>query len=109
MTKTKWAISRLGVLIAGLLSVSSASAQQPQTFVSSTGNDSNDCTLSAPCRMISAAVANTVPGGEVRVLDAVVDQGLITIDKSITIDGGNLALIKVINIAPNWCIVVNME
>ncbi len=71
------------------------------------GNDANACTRSAPCRTIDAAVQKTSSGGEVRMLGAVVDEGDITIDRSITIDGGNLALINVPVVFPSWCILIN--
>lgn len=53
-------------------------------WVSSTGNDSNVCSRSAPCLTFAAAVAQTAPGGDISVLDAG-DYGSLTINKSIII------------------------
>src|SRR5260221_14720774 len=41
-----------------------------RTFVASTGNDANPCTLAQPCRNFTAAIAQTSANGEVIVLDS---------------------------------------
>jgi hypothetical protein len=61
-----------------------AAAGLPRTFVASTGNDANPCTLSSPCRGFGAALAATVPDGEIAVVDAA-GYGSVTIDKPVTI------------------------
>jgi hypothetical protein len=50
--------------IAGFSSIP-AQAQNPRSFVSPTGSDSNPCTLTAPCRNLQAALAVTNSGGEI--------------------------------------------
>jgi hypothetical protein len=72
-------------LISGAPTISAAAARL--TYVSSTGNDANPCTLVLPCRTLQHAVSVTKAGGEVRVIDSG-DRGRVAIDKSITISGG---------------------
>ncbi len=59
-------------------------AQIQRTFVSGSGSDSNPCTLSFPCRQFSSALANTLPGGELLVLDSA-GYGPLTITKAVAI------------------------
>src|SRR5258708_39226143 len=54
---------------------------QMRTYVSGTGNDSNPCLASWPCQTFQAAVALTVAGGELYVLDSA-NYGGVTINKS---------------------------
>jgi len=61
-----------------------AFATAQRTFASSTGNDTNPCSIAAPCRGIAAAVAQTSAGGEVIVLDSA-GYGAVTITKSVAI------------------------
>jgi hypothetical protein len=58
----------VGLALAIALPISSAHAQQPRTFVSPTGSDSNNCTLAAPCRTFQVAITQTNAGGEIAVL-----------------------------------------
>jgi hypothetical protein len=53
-----------------LLTPAAASATIQRTFVASTGNDANPCTLAQPCRGFARAVSQTSPSGEVIVLDS---------------------------------------
>ncbi|PYQ59703.1 MAG: hypothetical protein DMF58_10700 [Acidobacteria bacterium] len=56
-----------------------------RTFVSaSSGNDGNQCTLAAPCRTFTAALAQTDSKGEIVALDSG-GYGTVTIDRSVTI------------------------
>jgi hypothetical protein len=55
-----------------------------RTFVSTTGDDANACSLVAPCRSFGVAIAATDTNGEIVVLDTG-GYGRVTIDKSITI------------------------
>jgi nitrous oxidase accessory protein NosD len=57
-----------------------------RTFVSTSGNDANPCTRTAPCRNFSAAIPNTLAGGEVVALDSG-GYGAFTISKSLTVAG----------------------
>lgn len=63
-----------------------ASAQASRTWVSGVGDDVNACSRFAPCRTFAGAIAKTSLGGEINVLDAG-GYGMVTIGKSITIDG----------------------
>ena len=77
-----------GVLIAAALSVllgpGPAVAASQRTFVASTGFDTNPCTITAPCRSFTAAIALTNAGGEVVVLDSA-GYGPVTIGKAVAI------------------------
>src|SRR5215469_1161281 len=70
-------------LIATIAS-SGAYALSNRTFVSGNGNDSNPCTIAAPCRSFAGALAQTSPGGEIAVLDTA-GYGTVTISKAISI------------------------
>src|SRR5438309_4598649 len=68
---------------AGPVSIASGSAQR--SFVSANhGNDANPCTVTLPCRNFAAAIAQTVAGGEVVVLDSG-GYGPVTIGNSISL------------------------
>src|SRR6476646_7332437 len=78
-----------------LLAGGSAQATISHTWVSSTGNDSNACTRSAPCATFAGALAKTSAGGEIDVADAG-DYGPVTITQSVSIEAvGVLATIQV--------------
>jgi hypothetical protein len=70
------------LLLAGIAGEASAAAQR--TFVASTGNDANPCSLASPCRGFAAAMAQTLGGGEVIVLDSA-GYGAVTISQSVSI------------------------
>jgi hypothetical protein len=55
-----------------------------RTFVASSGSDANACSITQPCRSFAAAVAQTMPGGEVIVLDSA-GYGGVTIGKALSI------------------------
>jgi hypothetical protein len=57
------------------------------SYVSSTGNDSNPCTLASPCRTLPHAIAATSTGGEIHLIDSAGYGAAIAIGKSITISG----------------------
>jgi len=61
-----------------------AQAQLARTFVSSFGNDANNCDRPTPCRTFQAAHAKTFTNGEVTVLDTG-GYGALMITKSISI------------------------
>jgi hypothetical protein len=69
MSKTSRAV-RLALLLSLTCTAGGAFAAAQRTFVASGGSDSNSCTLGAPCRSFNAAIAQTLPGGEVIVLDS---------------------------------------
>jgi hypothetical protein len=70
-------------LIAALTANPNAIAAQ-RTFVASFGDDAAACTLAAPCRGFTAALAQTDAHGEIVVLDSA-GYGRVTINKSVTI------------------------
>jgi len=89
MTKTTLALplTLLAIVLVPALHAAPARAQENRTFVSSTGNDSNNCTNTAtPCRHFAAAYAATPAGGEIDVLDPG-NYGGLTITGPISIQG----------------------
>lgn len=85
------------LLIASLLFLAAGAAQATisHTWVSSTGNDANACTRSAPCATFAGALTKTSAGGEIDVADAN-DYGPVTINKAVSIEAvGVLATIQV--------------
>jgi hypothetical protein len=61
-----------------------AGAVVQRTFVSGQGSDANPCSIAAPCRSFAAAIAQTVSGGEVVVLDSA-GYGPVTITSAVSI------------------------
>src|SRR5215813_2868704 len=57
---------------------------QTRTYVSAQGIDANGCVVTAPCRTLQAALALTVAGGEIFVLNSA-NYGAVTINKAVTI------------------------
>jgi hypothetical protein len=85
MTRSIFIATALALAIT--LPAVSANAQGAiRTFVSTTGSDSNPCSITSPCRHFSAAVAATSVGGEVDALEAG-SYGSFTISQAITIEG----------------------
>jgi hypothetical protein len=70
-------------LLALTVAISAEAAQR--TFVATTGNDTNLCTLLAPCRSFAAAMPYTDPEGEIIVLDSGA-YGRVTITQPVTIE-----------------------
>ncbi len=62
------------------------------TWVSGSGSDSNTCTFASPCATFQGALSNTAAGGTITAKDAG-DFGVVSINKSVTIDGNNLGSI----------------
>jgi hypothetical protein len=63
-----------------------AQSQLFRTYVSSTGLDTNPCTLQQPCRLLPAAIAAVQAGGEVWMLDSAnYNTASVTIAKSLSI------------------------
>jgi hypothetical protein len=61
-----------------------AQAQLARTYVSSNGSDANNCDRPTPCRTFQRAHDNTLPSGEITVLDPG-GYGAVTIAKNISI------------------------
>jgi hypothetical protein len=70
--------------VACCVAVASSNAAQQRSFVASDGSDVNNCTRSSPCRSFGAAIAQTLAGGEVIVLDSA-GYGPVTITGPISI------------------------
>ena len=66
------------------LAPADAAATIQRTFVASTGNDANPCSLPQPCRGFARAVSQTSASGEVIVLDSA-GYGAVTITQSVSI------------------------
>jgi hypothetical protein len=62
----------------------SAPTPQMRTYVSGLGTDNNPCTALLPCKSFQAALALTLAGGEIYVLNSA-DYGAVTINKAVTI------------------------
>jgi len=67
-----------------LVSTGAHAAAAQRTFVASNGNDINPCSIAQPCRSFAAAIAKTVPAGEVIVQDSA-GYGIVTIAQSVSI------------------------
>jgi hypothetical protein len=72
-------IVAVGLALVAALSAAPAQAQSQHTFVSSQGNDANNCFLTTPCRHLQAALAATSPGGEIAILDTAGYNGGVTV------------------------------
>lgn len=84
MSRTQFFRSLLACL--SLLAAIPAGAQIFRAYLSSTGNDSNPCTLPAPCRLLPAAVNAVASGGDIWMLDpANYNTGTVTITKAVNI------------------------
>ena len=81
-------------VVAALFLASPLLAQNNRSWVWVLGSDQNNCSLLAPCRHFQQAVFATAPGGEIDVLGPG-EYGPVSINKSITIDGGNAGYIDV--------------
>jgi hypothetical protein len=69
-----------------LASASSARAELFRAYLASAGSDANACTLPAPCRLLPAALAATVDGGEVWLLDSAnYNTSTVDVTKSVSI------------------------
>lgn len=61
-----------------------APTQQARTYVSGKGSDSNPCSVSQPCQTLRAALALTLAGGEIFVLDSA-NYGPATISQAVSV------------------------
>ena len=76
------------IIAAILIAASGSVAAAQRTFVSSTGNDGDPCSLVAPCRSFAAAMLHTDATGEIIVLDAA-GYGPVTVNQSVSIVAPN--------------------
>lgn len=72
------------IMIVPTLSVATYAAPLSRTYVSGQGSDSNPCTAVSPCATFRAALAMTLAGGEIFVLNSA-DYGPVTINKAVSI------------------------
>src|SRR5580700_10695315 len=87
MKKIAALIAVLGTTLLPVLCTVPAHAQATRTWVSGVGDDANPCSRTAPCQTFAGAITKTAAGGEIDALDPG-GFGILTITKSITIDGG---------------------
>ena len=83
----KYLVSRPALLAASVLLPLGAHAQAFRTYLASYGSDANaGCTVSAPCRLLPAALNAVLDGGEVWILDSAnFNAGTVDIGKSVSI------------------------
>jgi hypothetical protein len=86
MNKFRFPLMAFAIAAFTVLAASSASAQATRTWVSGVGDDANPCSRTAPCKTFAGAISKTAAGGEIDALDPG-GFGVVTITKSITIDG----------------------
>jgi hypothetical protein len=81
------ALCSASVIVATLLACSSVQAAGLfRAYLASDGLDSNPCTVTAPCRLLPAALAAVTDGGEIWMLDSAnYNAALVAITKSVTI------------------------
>lgn len=87
MTKLRFTLNTMGVLVLFLAFTTLTNAQATRTWVSGVGDDVNPCSRTAPCKTFAGAISKTATGGEISVLDPG-GYGTLTITKAITVDGG---------------------
>ncbi len=86
MSRIRFTLVTLGLLMLVLFASSSTQAQATRTWVSGVGDDVNPCSRTAPCKTYAGAISKTAAGGEISTLDPG-GFGAVTITKSIMIDG----------------------
>jgi hypothetical protein len=86
MTKFRFVMTSLSVVVVLMAMSAIASAQATRTWVSGVGDDANPCSRTAPCKTFAGAISKTFIGGEIDPLDPG-GFGTLTVTKSITVDG----------------------
>src|SRR5205085_8044274 len=86
MNKLRFTLRFLAVVTFALAVTSLAHAQATRTWVSGVGDDVNPCSRTAPCKTFAGAISKTFINGEIDCLDEG-GFGVVTITKSITIEG----------------------
>ena len=72
--------------LAGMLSSTVHAGTLPRAYLSVSGKDSNPCTLTAPCRLLPAALAAVQSGGDIWILDSGnYNTGKVSVSQSVTI------------------------
>src|SRR3954468_7999546 len=79
-------VRALLLLAASFLFANAAQAQLFRAYLSVTGNDGNPCTVSAPCRLLPAALNAVANNGEIWILDSAnFNTATVNITKSVSI------------------------
>jgi hypothetical protein len=84
--KLNFSVRTITVIAISVLGGSIASAQADRTWVSPSGDDANNCSVTKPCRTFAGALVKTNSGGQIVVKNSG-GFGPVTINRSITIDG----------------------
>src|SRR4051812_28842723 len=72
--------------VASAFACGAAQAQLFRAYLSFNGNDANPCTVTAPCRLLPAALNAVADGGEVWILDSAnYNAGTVNIAKNVSI------------------------
>ena len=91
MSKARFFVNCLALIVLTLGISSIANAQATRTWVSGVGDDANPCSRTAPCKTYAGAISKTAAGGEISTLDPG-GFGALTVTKAITVNGdGTLA------------------
>jgi hypothetical protein len=91
MSKARFFVNCLSLIVLTLGISSIANAQATRTWVSGVGDDANPCSRTAPCKTYAGAISKTAAGGEISTLDPG-GFGALTITKAMTVNGdGTLA------------------
>jgi hypothetical protein len=106
MSKFRFTLNALAVLVFTLAFMSIAQAQATRTWVSGVGDDVNPCSRTAPCKTFAGAMSKTANLGEISVLDPG-GFGTVNVTKSLTIDGSKGAGFGSILAAGTTGVIVN--
>jgi len=90
LTQVRNSLATLLLAAGSVLLVTAAQAQTAR-FVSSAGDNANNCTREFPCRTLQRGINKTAAGGELQILDSGVYGNSVTIDRSITISAVGVA------------------
>ena len=78
--------ARIAVVFATLVLPCFVLAAPFRAYLSSSGSDSNPCTVQQPCRLLPAALAAVADGGEIWILDSAnFNAGTVAVAKSVSI------------------------
>src|SRR6476620_6607568 len=92
------------LLAVALMGTGLAYGQASRTWVSGVGDDANPCSRTAPCKTFAGAISKTAAGGEIDALDPG-GYGVVTITKSITIDGGSGVVASILSTNTNAIVI----
>lgn len=107
MNKIRLALNMLAVVVVCIMCSTFANAQATRTWVSGVGDDANPCSRTAPCKTFAGAISKTFINGEIDALDPA-GYGVVTITKSITLDGGQGQGFASILSGPSNAVIVNL-